>query len=179
MLSDPRARRIIEDVADRSDWAHRGPAGTGRGLGMGWAQYKNKAAYAAVAVELEVEQEVRLKRVWCAADAGLVINPDGGKNQLEGGIIQAASMTLKEQVTMEGQGVTSVDWSTYPILKFSEVPEIETVLVDAPDQPTLGMGECTFGPTAAAIGNAVAHALGARIRDMPLSRERISAALLA
>jgi CO/xanthine dehydrogenase Mo-binding subunit len=178
MLSDPRARRIIEDVADRSDWAHRGPAGTGRGLGMGWAQYKNKAAYAAVAVELEVEQEVRLKRVWCAADAGLVINPDGGKNQLEGGIIQAASMTLKEQVTMEGQGVTSVDWSTYPILKFSEVPEIETVLVDAPDQPTLGMGECTFGPTAAAIGNAVAHALGVRIRDMPFTRERIARVLL-
>ena len=126
MLSDPRARRIIEDVAARSDWARRGPAGTGHGLGLGWARYKNKAAYAAVAVELEVDQEVRLQRVWCAADAGLVINPDGGKNQLEGGIIQAASMTLKEQVTMEGEGVTSVDWKSYPILKFSEVPEIET-----------------------------------------------------
>jgi CO/xanthine dehydrogenase Mo-binding subunit len=178
MLSDKRARHIIEDVAQRSDWAARGPVGTGRGLGMGWARYKNKAAYAAVVVELEVEQEVRLKRVWCAADAGLVINPDGGKNQLEGGIIQAASMTLKEQMTMEGQGVTSVDWSTYPILKFSEVPEIDTVLVDAPDQLTLGMGEATFGPTAAAIGNAVAHALGVRIRDMPFTRERIARVLL-
>jgi nicotinate dehydrogenase subunit B len=178
MLSDKRARRIIEDIAARSDWVNRGPAGTGRGLGMGWAQYKNKAAYAAVAVELEVDQEVRLKRVWCAADAGLVINPDGGKNQLEGGIIQAASMTLKEQVTMEGEGVTSVDWSSYPILKFSEVPEIETVLIDAPDMPTLGMGEATFGPTAAAIGNAVAHALGVRIRDMPFTRERIARVLL-
>ena len=178
MLSDQRARHIIQDVVARSDWAHRGPAGTGRGLGIGWAQYKNKAAYAAVAVEVEVDQEVRLKRVWCAADAGLVINPDGGKNQLEGGIIQAASMVLKEQITMEGQGVTSVDWSTYPILKFSEVPEIETVLVDAPDQPTLGMGEATFGPTAAAIGNAVAHALGVRIRDMPFTRERIARVLL-
>jgi CO/xanthine dehydrogenase Mo-binding subunit len=178
MLSDPRARRLIMDVAARSDWAQRGPAGTGRGLGMGWARYKNKAAYAAVAVELEVDQEVRLRRVWCAADAGLVINPDGGRNQLEGGIIQAASMALKEQVTMEGVGVTSLDWSTYPILKFSEVPEIETVLVDAPDQPTLGMGECTMGPTAAAIGNAVAHALGVRIRDMPFTRERIARMLL-
>jgi CO/xanthine dehydrogenase Mo-binding subunit len=178
MLSDKRARHIIEDVAQRSNWAARGPAGTGRGLGMGWARYKNKAAYAAVAVELEVDQEVRLKRVWCAADAGLVINPDGGKNQLDGGIIQAASMTLKEQMTMEGQGVTSVDWSTYPILKFSEVPEIDTVLVDAPDQPTLGMGEATLGPTAAAIGNAVAHALGMRIRDMPFTRERIARVLL-
>jgi CO/xanthine dehydrogenase Mo-binding subunit len=178
LLSDLRARRIIEDVAARSNWAGRGPAGTGRGLGMGWARYKNKAAYAAVAVELEVDQEVRLKRVWCAADAGLVINPDGGKNQLEGGIIQAASMTLKEQVTMEGEGVTSVDWKSYPILMFSEVPEIETVLVDAPDLPTLGMGECTMGPTAAAIGNAVAHALGVRIRDMPFTRERIARVLL-
>jgi CO/xanthine dehydrogenase Mo-binding subunit len=178
LLSDPRAWRLIEDVAARCDWARRGPAGTGRGLGLGWARYKNKAAYAAVAVELEVDQEVRLQRVWCAADAGLVINPDGGKNQLEGGIIQAASMTLKEQVTMEGEGVTSVDWKSYPILKFSEVPEIETVLVDAPDLPTLGMGECTMGPTAAAIGNAVAHALGVRIRDMPFTRERIARVLL-
>jgi CO/xanthine dehydrogenase Mo-binding subunit len=178
MLSDKRARHIIEDVTARSDWAARGAAGSGRGLGMGWARYKNKAAYAAVVVEVEVDQEVRLKRVWCTADAGLVINPDGGKNQLEGGIIQAASMTLKEQVTMEGPGVTSVDWSTYPIMKFSEVPEIETVLVEAPDQPTLGMGECTFGPTAAAIGNAVAHALGIRIRDMPFTRERIAKVLL-
>jgi len=178
MLSDPRARRIIEDVAARSNWARRGPAGSGRGLGLAWARYKNKAAYAAVALELEVDQEVRLKRVWCAADAGLVINPDGGRNQLEGGIIQAASMTLKEQVTMEGEGVTSIDWKTYPILKFSEVPEIDTVIVDAPDQPTLGMGECTMGPTAAAIGNAVAHALGVRIRDMPFTRERIARVLL-
>ena len=94
---------------------------------------------------MEVDQEVRLKRVWCTADAGLVINPDGGKNQLEGGIIQAASMTLKEQVTMEGEGSRSVDWEHYPILKFTEVPEIETVLMEAPDQPTLGMGECTIG----------------------------------
>jgi CO/xanthine dehydrogenase Mo-binding subunit len=87
-------------------------------------------------------------------------------------------MTLKEQVTMEGEGVTSVDWKSYPILKFSEVPEIETVVVDAPDHPTLGMGECTMGPTAAAIGNAVAHALGVRIRDMPFTRERIARVLL-
>ncbi|HTC08835.1 MAG TPA: molybdopterin cofactor-binding domain-containing protein [Acetobacteraceae bacterium] len=178
ILSDPRARRIIRDVAARCDWASRGPAGSGRGLGLGWARYKNKAAYAAVAVEVEVDQEVRLKRVWCTADAGLVINPDGGKNQLDGGIIQAASMTLKEQVTMAGEGISSLDWEHYPILKFSEVPEIDTVLIEAPDQPTLGMGECTMGPTAAAIGNAVAHALGVRIRDMPFTRERIAKVLL-
>jgi CO/xanthine dehydrogenase Mo-binding subunit len=131
-----------------------------------------------VAVELDVDQDVSLRRVWCAADAGLVINPDGARNQLEGGIVHAASMTLKEQVTLDGDGITSLDWAHYPILKFSEVPEIDTVLIDNPDQPTLGMGECTFGPTAAAIGNAVAHALGVRIRDMPLTRERIAAALV-
>jgi nicotinate dehydrogenase subunit B len=178
MLSDPRVRRLLETLAQRCNWSARGPAGSGHGLGLGWARYKNRAAYAAVAVELEVEQEVRLHRVWCTADAGLVINPDGGRNQLEGGILQAASMTLKEQVRMEGDGITSLDWESYPILRFSEVPEIDTLIIDAPDQPTLGMGECTFGPTAAAIGNAVAHALGTRIRDMPLTRERIAAALL-
>ena len=179
LLSDPRARRLIENVADRCGWASRGVAGSGRGVGLGWARYKNKAAYAAVAVEVEVDQEVRVRRAWCAADAGLVINPDGARNQLDGGIVQAISMTLKEQVRMDAEGRTSLDWNSYPILRFSEVPEISTEIVHAPDLPTLGMGECTFGPTAAAIGNAVAHALGARIRDMPLSRERISAALLA
>jgi CO/xanthine dehydrogenase Mo-binding subunit len=178
LLSDPRARRLLENVAARSNWSARGPAGSGRGLGLGWARYKNRAAYAAVAVEVEVDREVRLRRVWCAADAGLVINPDGARNQLEGGILQAASMVLKEQVRIEGDGIASLDWSGYPILRFSEVPEIETEIIHAPDLPTLGMGECTFGPTAAAIGNAVAHALGARIREMPFTGERIAAALL-
>jgi CO/xanthine dehydrogenase Mo-binding subunit len=178
MLSDPRARLLIENVADRCGWVSRGPVGTGRGLGLAWSRYKNKAAYACVAVELEVDQDISLRRVWAAADAGLVINPDGARNQLEGGIVHAASMTLKEQVTMDGDGITSLDWDRYPIMKFSEVPEIEVVIIHNPDFPTLGMGECTFGPTAAAIGNAVAHALGVRIRDMPLTRERIAAALV-
>lgn len=178
LLSDQRARRLIENVAARCGWASRGPAGSGRGLGLAWSRYKNRAAYACVAVELDVEQEVRLRRVWCAADAGLVINPDGALNQVEGGIIHAASMTLKEQVTLDGDGITSLDWASYPILTFSEVPEISTELIHAPDEPTLGMGECTFGPTAAAIGNAVAHALGVRVREMPLTRERIAAALV-
>ncbi len=179
LLSDPRARRLIETVAERCNWTSRGPAGTGRGIGLAWARYKNKAAYAAVAVEVEVEQEVRVRRAWCAADAGLVINPDGARNQLDGGIVQAISMTLKEQMRLDGEGRSSVDWEGYPILRFSEVPEISTEIVHAPDLPTLGMGECTFGPTAAAVGNAVAHALGTRIRHMPFTRERIAAALLA
>lgn len=177
MMSEPRARRVIETVARLANWS-RGPAGTGRGLGMGFSRYKNRAAYAAVVVELDVDEEVRLRRVWCAADAGLVINPDGARNQLEGGIVHAASIALKEQVTLGAEGVTSLDWDSYPILRFSEVPEITTELIAAPEHPSLGMGECTFGPTAAAIGNAVAHGLGTRIRAMPLTRERIMAALL-
>jgi CO/xanthine dehydrogenase Mo-binding subunit len=178
LLSDPRARRLIETVAERCNWVSRETIGSGRGLGLAWSRYKNKAAYACVAVELEVDQDVMLRRIWCAADAGLVINPDGARNQLEGGILHAASMTLKEQVTLEGDGITSLDWDRYPILRFSEVPEINTVILPNPDQPTLGMGECTFGPTAAAIGNALYHALGVRIRDMPLTRQRIAAALM-
>ena len=178
LLSDPRARYLIQNVAERCGWASRGPVGTGRGLGLAWSRYKNKAAYACVAVELDVDRDITLRRVWCAADAGLVINPDGARNQLDGGIVHAASMTLKEQVTLEGDGITSLDWGRYPIMKCSDVPEIDTIIVHNPDQPTLGMGECTFGPTAAAIGNAVAHALGVRIRDMPLTRDRIAAALV-
>ena len=177
MLSDTRARHSIENVAARCNWSDRGPVGTGKGLGLAWARYKNKAAYACVAVELEVDKEIRLNRVWACADAGLVINPDGAKNQMEGGIIHAASMTLKEQVTLDGAGITSLDWASYPIMTFSEVPEISTEIVHAPNLPTLGMGECTFGPTAAAIGNAVYHALGVRVRDMPLTRERIAEVL--
>jgi nicotinate dehydrogenase subunit B len=177
-LSDPRGRRLIENVAERCGWAARGEGGDGKGMGIAWGRYKNKAAYAAVAVEIEVDQEVHVRRAWIAADAGLVINPDGAANQLEGGLIHAVSMTLKEQVKFEGDGITSLDWASYPILRFSEVPEISTVIIHNPNEPTLGMGECTFGPTAAAIGNAVKHALGVRIRDMPLTRERIAAAIL-
>jgi CO/xanthine dehydrogenase Mo-binding subunit len=178
ILSDARARRVIERAATMASWSRRAPAGSGEGLGIGFAQYKNRSAYAAVVADVEVDQEVRLRRVWCAADAGLVINPDGARNQLEGGIIQGASFALKEQVRFAANGIGSTDWDSYPILRFSEIPEIKCELLNAPDQPSLGMGECSIGPTAAALGNAVAHALGARIRDLPLTRERIASALL-
>ncbi|MCB1744069.1 MAG: xanthine dehydrogenase family protein molybdopterin-binding subunit, partial [Gammaproteobacteria bacterium] len=183
LLCDARARRVLQCAADSAGWSARGEGGQGHGLGLGFARYKNRAAYAAVVAEVRVENEVRVQRVWCAADAGLVINPDGVRNQLEGGIVQGASWALKERVRLDERGVSSVDWESYPILRFSEVPEIEVELVapeGQPDEPhrSLGAGECTVGPTAAAIGNAVAHALGARIRDMPLDRERIMAALL-
>jgi CO/xanthine dehydrogenase Mo-binding subunit len=178
ILSDPRARRVIEATAAMAGWHTRGPGGTGTGKGIGFSRYKNRSAYAAVIAEVEVDTEVRLRHVWCAADGGLIINPDGAINQLEGGIIMAASCTLKEQVKLDAGGIASLTWDDYPILRFSETPAVDCVLVDASDQPSLGMGECTMGPTAAAIGNAVAHALGTRLRFLPLTRERIAAALL-
>ena len=179
VLADPRARAVVEKVAAMSAWQAGMPGGAGRGRGIAFARYKNMAAYAAVVAEVEVEEEVRVTRVWCAADAGLVINPDGAINQLEGGIVQAASWALKEGVRLDQAGISSRDWETYPVLKFSEVPEIAVELVDpVSDNPPLGIGEASGGPTVAAIGNAVAHALGTRIRDLPLTRDRVMAALL-
>jgi len=177
ILSEPRARQLVERVAELADWRSRGVSGSGKGLGMAFARYKNRAAYAAVAASVTVEEVVRVDRVWCVADAGLVVNPDGARNQLEGGVIQALSWTLKEQVRFDDRGIASVDWDGYPILRFSEVPEIHAELVDGAGNPSLGVGECSVGPTAAAVGNAVAHALGVRIHDMPLTRERILKAL--
>src|SRR5262249_29391290 len=153
------------------------PAGSGHGRGVAFARYKNRAAYSAVVVELSVDEDIRLHHIWCATDAGLVINPDGVINQLEGGVLQSASWVLKEQVRFDN-GVASLDWATYPVLKFSEVPEIDIELINTKDEVPLGVGETTAGPTAAAIGNAVSHALGTRIRDLPLTRDRIMAALL-
>jgi nicotinate dehydrogenase subunit B len=179
LLSDPRARSVVERVAEMSGWQTGLPSSTGRGRGIGFARYKNMAAYAAVVAEVEVEESVRALRVWCAADAGLVINPDGAINQLEGGIIQATSWALKEGVRLDSAGISSRDWDSYPVLRFTEVPELAVELLNpATDLPPLGVGEASGGPTVAAIGNAVAHALGARIRDLPLTRERVMAALL-
>ena len=182
ITADNRARAVIEKVAAMARWNAKAPGGTGHGRGIAFARYKNRAAYSAVVVELDVDEEIRLGHVWCATDAGLVVNPDGAINQLEGGIIQAASWVLKEQVRFDvnekNLGVSSFDWETYPVLKFSEVPEIDVELINSKDEVPLGVGEATAGPTAAAIGNAVSHALGARIRDLPLTRERIMATLL-
>jgi CO/xanthine dehydrogenase Mo-binding subunit len=179
--SDKRARAVIEKAAAMANWKADAPGGAGHGRGFAFARYKNRAAYCAVVVELDVEEEISLRHVWCATDAGLVVNPDGVINQLEGGIIQAASWVLKEQVRFNNDaptGASSFDWETYPVLKFSEVPEITIALINTKDENPLGVGEVAGGPVAAAIGNAVSHALGTRIRDLPLTRERIMASLL-
>jgi nicotinate dehydrogenase subunit B len=178
ILKDPRARAVVEKVAQMAEWRN-GPNEFGRGRGIGFARYKNMAAYAAVVADVEVDETVRLTRIWCAADGGLIVNPDGAINQLEGGIIQGASWALKEGVRLDSAGISSRDWETYPVLRFTEVPEVTVELVNPmADLPPLGVGEATGGPTVAAIGNAVAKALGTRLRDLPLTRERVMAALL-
>jgi nicotinate dehydrogenase subunit B len=178
-LSDPRARRVIERAAAMANWPSQQAAGTGRGKGFAFARYKNRAAYSAVVVELEVDESIRLLHVWCATDAGLVVNPDAVKNQLEGGVIQSASWALKEEVRFDNASGGPLDWDSYPVLRFSEVPEIDIELLPTDTDVPLGVGEATAGPTAAAIGNAASRVLGVRLRDLPLTRERIMAKLLA
>jgi CO/xanthine dehydrogenase Mo-binding subunit len=179
LLSDARARAVVERVARMAGWRADVPAGGGAGRGIGFARYKNLAAYAAVVAEVTVDREVRVLKAWCAADAGLVVNPDGAINQLEGGIVQATSWALKEGVRLDPAGIAGRDWEGYPVLRFSEVPEIAVELIDpSADRPPLGIGEAAGGPTVAAIGNALAHALGTRLCDLPLTRERVMAALL-
>jgi len=175
-LRDPRARAVLEAVALRANWAGR-TREEGRGQGVGFAKYKNIGAYCAVVAEVEVGHEVRVLRLTLAVDVGLVVNPDGVRNQIEGGAIQSTSWTLKEQVKLGELGIACLGWEDYPILKFSEVPKVEIELVDRPDLPSVGAGEAAQGPTAAAIANAVENALGVRVRDLPLSPERIIAAI--
>jgi CO/xanthine dehydrogenase Mo-binding subunit len=178
LLSDARAREVIEAVRDLSGWSSppQGAEPSGRAMGIGFSRYKNKAAYAAVVAEVAIDEEVRVTHVWAVSDAGLLINPDGASNQVEGGIIQSASWTLKEAVQFAEGRSSSVSWDQYPILRFSEAPEITVRFIDRPEEPSLGVGEVAQGPTAAAIANATARALGVRIRDLPLTRERIMAA---
>jgi CO/xanthine dehydrogenase Mo-binding subunit len=176
-LQDPRARDVITTAAERFGWS----APQGRGWGFAFARYKNLGAYAAIAVEVAVDHEsgrARLVRAVAATDSGQVVNPDGIRNQVEGGILQSASWTLYEAVTFDRRWITSRDWSTYPILRFAAVPAaVEVHVIDRPGQPFLGTGEAAQGPTAAAIGNAVADALGRRVRELPLTPQRIKAAV--
>jgi CO/xanthine dehydrogenase Mo-binding subunit len=151
----------------------------GHGRGLGFARYKNLGAYCAVVAEVEVAETVRLVKVTAAVDAGEVIHRDGLMNQIEGGIIQAASWTLKEAAGWTQDGFKTRSWADYPILNFSEIPAIEIVLLAPEGAASLGGGECAAGPVAAAIGNAIAHALGVRVRDMPLTPERITQAIHA
>jgi len=179
-LDDPRARDVVSLAAARFGWASyvRAP---GRGRGFAFARYKNLAAYVALALEVDVNREkgsVRVVRAVAAVDSGQAVNPDGIRNQIEGGIIQSSSWTLHEAVEFDTTAITSADWSRYPILRFPEIPEsVDVHVIDRPGTPFLGTGEAAQGPTAAAIANAIAHATGARIRELPLDRKRVRSAI--
>ncbi|MDB5757329.1 MAG: hypothetical protein JWM30_618 [Burkholderia sp.] len=169
--SDPRARAVLMDAARRAGWPGEHLA-EDRGMGMGFARYKNTGAWCAVVAEVEAGVEIMVRRLTIAVDVGTVINPDGVRNQIEGGAIQACSWTLKEAVRFDGERVTSDSWDSYPVLRFSEVPTVDVGIVEG-GGPSLGAGEASLGPTAGAIGNAVARALGLRVRALPITSERI------
>jgi nicotinate dehydrogenase subunit B len=175
-LEDGRAQAVLREVARLAGWGARASHDEGAGRGIGYARYKNTGAYCAVVVDLVVEDEVRLQKIWIAADLGLVVHPDGAKNQIEGGAIQAASWTLREAADIGAEGIRSDDWESYPIFSFGDVPPVTVSLLDRPDLPSLGAGECSAGPTAAAIGNAICDALGVRMRMMPFTADALMAA---
>ncbi len=180
-LSDERGRAVLNAAATMADWPnrHAGARREGSGLGIAYARYKNTSAYCAVAAAVHAEAEVRVEQLWIAADVGLVVNPDGVRNQIEGGAIQTVSWVLKEAVQFDRTRVTSRSWEDYPILRFSEMPKVDVQLVSRPGDKSLGAGEATHGPVAAAIANAVADALGLRMRQMPLSADALLQAALA
>jgi CO/xanthine dehydrogenase Mo-binding subunit len=178
-LRDPRAQAVLRAAADKAGWTP-GQKGDGRrGRGLAFCRYKSIGMYAAAVVDVEVDRNsgvIKVPRVVMAADIGLVVNPDGAKNQLEGGIVQAVSLALKEQVTFDRRQITSRDWSGYSVLAFPEVPSVEIVLMQRSD-PSLGAGEGSLPPTSAALANAFAHATGRRLRELPMTPERVKASL--
>ena len=178
-LEDSRAIAVVKAAAERFGWSAF-ERRRGHGRGFAFARYKNLAAYCAVAMEADVDPEtgdVHVGRVVAAVDSGEAVNPDGIRNQIEGGIVQSISWTLFEAVTWEPQRITSRDWGRYPILRFSHAPRsIEVHVISQPGAPFLGTGEAAQGPAAAAVANAVADAIGARIRDIPFTPARVNAA---
>ena len=166
---------MIRSVARRANW--KPDKHTGHGHGLGFARYKNTGAYCAVVAEVEGAEDVSVKRLTIAVDVGEAINPDGVINQIEGGAIQATSWVLKERVRFDHSRITSNSWSEYPILRFSEVPEVQVEVMSRPDIEPVGAGEAAHGPVTAAIANAVFDALGLRVRNLPITRERLIAAM--
>lgn len=171
-LPDARARAVLQAAADGAGWS-TWQRRDGHGHGLAFARYKGFGAYCAVVAEIEGEADIHVRRLVIAVDVGEAINPDGVANQIEGGAIQATSWTLREAVRFDRTAITSVDFETYPILRFSEVPAVEVTIMPRAEDPPLGAGEAAHGPTAAAIANAVFDALGTRVRDLPITRERI------
>ncbi|WP_164934519.1 xanthine dehydrogenase family protein molybdopterin-binding subunit [Bradyrhizobium zhanjiangense] len=173
-LRDERAKDVIRAAARRAAWKPQ--KRTGIGHGVGFARYKNMGAYCAAIAEIEGTDDIRVKRLTLAVDVGEAINPDGVINQIEGGAIQATSWVLKERVRFDRTRITSTSWTDYPILRFSEVPAVDVEIIQRPETEPVGAGEAAHGPVTAAIANAVYDCLGVRVRDLPITRDRIIAA---
>jgi CO/xanthine dehydrogenase Mo-binding subunit len=179
-LSDQRVRAVMETLVRKARWKG-GEKGDGtRGQGVALAKYKNLATYVGVIAEVEVDRKtgrIRVPKAFAAADAGQNINPDGLANQIEGGMVQSTSWTLHEAVRFDRNGITSRDWSSYPILTMPDVPDIFVSLLDRNVEKSVGAGEASQGPMAAAIANAFANATGRRLRDLPFTPERVQTVL--
>ena len=174
-LKDERGRDVLIKAAEMFGW-DKWQKRDGRGRGIAFAKYKNIAGYCAVALEVEVNKRngrVRVLRAATAAESGEAVSPDGIANQIEGGLIQSLSWSLKEEVKFDDTKVLSEDWASYPILTFSEVPPIDVHVITRPGQPFLGTGEASQGPTGAALANAMFDATGVRFRRVPFTPERV------
>ncbi|MBV9286989.1 MAG: xanthine dehydrogenase family protein molybdopterin-binding subunit, partial [Hyphomicrobiales bacterium] len=185
LLADPRGREVLERVGEMMDWPPRSSPPDRRaarlnGRGIAYVHYKHAETYVAMGMDVEVEGAtgaVRVLRAACAHDCGLMINPDAVRAQVEGCILQTLSRTLFEEVTFDRSRVTSTDWASYPILAFPDVPKLDIALIDRRHEPPLGVGEAATAPVAAAVGNAIFDATGARLRQAPFTPARIKAAL--
>ena len=185
--ADMRGVEILNRVAALAQWEKRPSPRGGQsgdmvtGRGVSYCKYELVRTYIAVVAEVEVKRstgDIRAKKFFVLHDCGQIINPDGVQSQIEGNIIQTVSRTLKEELTFSRSAVTSLDWASYPILRFSGVPDaVEVHIINRPGQPFLGSGEAGQGPAAAAVANAIADATGKRFRDLPITRERIKAAI--
>lgn len=170
-----RAAAVLQKAADMAGWTATRPDNQpeGWGRGLAYARYKNTGAYCAVVVELVMAEKVKLHKLWVAADLGHVVDADGAVNQIEGGALQAASWALCESADLSPQGIASNTWGSYPIFKFSDIPAVDVCLIDPMHQPSLGAGECSSGPTCAAIANAIFDAIGVRMRAMPFTPDNV------
>jgi CO/xanthine dehydrogenase Mo-binding subunit len=178
-LKDERGRAVLQAVADKAGWKPGAKPQGGRGRGVAFSRYETTKSYVAVVANVSVDASgaVMVEKVVAAVDAGQTINPDGLANQIEGGIVQGTSWTLKEQVKFDKDRIVSREWASYPILTFLEAPTVEVTVIDRPELPSLGAGEASQGPISAAIANAIRHATGARLRDLPFTPEKVKAAI--